>query len=76
MVLFALWFLWWLGKAWRRRLGSFRLTLYFSSRMIGTRAAFLGRIFPTDAADVVVPRLCALLPEENHLYPVHSAGQR
>src|SRR6266849_10546122 len=38
-VLFALCFLWWVGKGLERAWGSFRLTLYFLVGMIGTTVA-------------------------------------
>src|SRR3989449_7605968 len=38
-VLFALWFLWFIGDGLERAWGSFRLTLYFLVGMIGTTAA-------------------------------------
>src|SRR5437870_12892809 len=40
-VLFALWFLWWVGEGLERAWGSLRLTLYFLVGMVGiTVAAF------------------------------------
>jgi len=46
-VLFALWFLWWIGEGLERAWGPFRLTLYFIVGMIGTTAAafFFGSNF-------------------------------
>src|SRR5437762_13058793 len=46
-VIFALWFLWWVGEGVERAWGSFRLTLYFLVGMIGTTAAafFFGSNF-------------------------------
>jgi membrane associated rhomboid family serine protease len=46
-VLFALWFLWWVGDGLERAWGAFRLTLYFLVGMIGTTAAafFFGSNF-------------------------------
>jgi hypothetical protein len=46
-VLFALWFLWWVGEGLERAWGSFRLTLYFLVGMIGTTVAafFFGSNF-------------------------------
>jgi len=38
-VIFALWFLWWVGEGLERAWGSFRLTLYILVVMIGTTAA-------------------------------------
>lgn len=46
-VLFALWFLWWVGEGVERAMGAFRLTLYFVVGMIGTTIAafFFGSNF-------------------------------
>lgn len=46
-VLFALWFLWWIGDGLERAWGSFRLTLYVLIGMIGTTTAafFFGSNF-------------------------------
>src|SRR5260370_9801389 len=46
-VIFALWFLWWVGEGLERAWGSFRLTLYILVGMIGTTAAafFFGSNF-------------------------------
>jgi len=46
-ILFALWFLWWIGDGLERAWGAFRLTLYFLVGMIGTTAAafFFGSNF-------------------------------
>ena len=46
-VLFALWFLWWLGEGLERAWGAFRFTLYVLVGMIGTTAAafFFGSNF-------------------------------
>jgi membrane associated rhomboid family serine protease len=46
-VLFALWFLWWIGEGLERAFGPFRLTLYFLVGMIGTTVAafFFGSRF-------------------------------
>jgi hypothetical protein len=46
-VLFALWFLWWIGEGLERAFGPFRLTLYFFIGMLGTTAAafFVGSEF-------------------------------
>ncbi len=38
-VIFALWFLWWVGEGLERAWGSFRLTLYILVGMIGTTVA-------------------------------------
>jgi len=46
-VLFALWFLWWIGEGLERAFGPFRLTLYFLLGMVGTTVAafFFGSRF-------------------------------
>ena len=46
-ILFALWFLWWIGEGLERAMGAFRLTLYFLIGMIGTTVAafFFGSRF-------------------------------
>lgn len=46
-ILFALWFLWWIGEGLERAMGAFQLTLYFLIGMIGTTAAafFFGSYF-------------------------------
>jgi membrane associated rhomboid family serine protease len=46
-VIFALWFLWWVGEGVERAMGAFRLTLYFIIGMIGTTIAafFFGSNF-------------------------------
>jgi membrane associated rhomboid family serine protease len=46
-ILFALWFLWWIGEGLERVWGPFRLTLYFVVGMVGTTAAafFFGSNF-------------------------------
>ena len=46
-ILFALWFLWWIGDGLEQAWGAFRLTLYFLVGMIGTTAAafFFGASF-------------------------------
>lgn len=46
-ILFALWFLWWIGEGLERAWGAFRLTLYFLIGMIGTTVAafFFGSNF-------------------------------
>ncbi len=46
-ILFALWFLWWIGEGLERAFGPFRLTLYFFVGMIGTTTAafFFGNQF-------------------------------
>jgi hypothetical protein len=38
-ILFALWFLWWIGEGLERAMGPFQLTLYFFIGMLGTTAA-------------------------------------
>jgi membrane associated rhomboid family serine protease len=47
LVIFALWFLWWVGEGVERAMGAFRLTLYFIVGMIGTTIAafFFGSNF-------------------------------
>lgn len=46
-VIFALWFLWWIGEGVERAMGAFRFTLYFVIGMIGTTIAafFFGSNF-------------------------------
>ena len=46
-ILFALWFLWWIGDGLEQAWGTFRLTLYFLVGMIGTTTAafFFGASF-------------------------------
>ena len=46
-ILFALWFLWWIGDGLEQAWGAFRLTLYFFVGMIGTTTAafFFGARF-------------------------------
>lgn len=46
-ILFALWFLWWIGEGLERAFGPFRLTLYFVIGMVGTTIAafFFGNQF-------------------------------
>ena len=46
-ILFALWFLWWIGEGLERAIGPFQLTLYVIVGMIGTTAAafFFGSRF-------------------------------
>jgi len=46
-VIFALWFLWWVGEGTERAMGAFQFTLYFVLGMIGTTTAafFLGSNF-------------------------------
>ena len=46
-IVFALWFLWWIGEGLERAMGAFRLTLYFLVGMIGTTVAafFFGSRF-------------------------------
>jgi membrane associated rhomboid family serine protease len=46
-VLFALWFLWWVGEGTERAMGAFQFTLYFVVGMIGTTIAafFFGSNF-------------------------------
>jgi len=46
-IVFALWFLWWVGEGLERAMGAFRLTLYFLIGMVGTTIAafFFGSHF-------------------------------
>jgi hypothetical protein len=46
-VIFALWFLWWVGEGTERAMGAFQFTLYFVIGMIGTTIAafFFGSNF-------------------------------
>src|SRR5947199_9437545 len=46
-IIFALWFLWWIGEGLEQAWGAFRLSLYFFAGMIGTTAAafFFGARF-------------------------------
>jgi membrane associated rhomboid family serine protease len=46
-ILFALWFLWWVGEGLERAMGPFRFTLYFLLGMVGTAIAafFFGSRF-------------------------------
>jgi membrane associated rhomboid family serine protease len=46
-ILFALWFLWWIGEGLERAIGAFQFTLYFLLGMIGTTTAafFFGANF-------------------------------
>ena len=46
-VIFALWFLWWVGEGTERAMGAFQFTLYFVTGMIGTTIAafFFGSNF-------------------------------
>ena len=46
-VIFALWFLWWVGEGTERAMGAFQFTLYFVVGMIGTTVAafFFGSNF-------------------------------
>ncbi len=46
-MIFALWFLWWIGEGTERAMGAFRFTLYFVIGMIGTTIAafFFGSNF-------------------------------
>ena len=64
-VLFALWFLWWVGEGLERAWGSFRLTLYFLVGMIGTTAAafFFGSNFSNSML------LMSLFLAFAHFYP-------
>jgi hypothetical protein len=64
-VLFALWFLWWIGEGLERAWGSFRLTLYVLVGMIGTTAAafFFGSNFSNSIL------LMSLFLAFAHFYP-------
>jgi membrane associated rhomboid family serine protease len=64
-VLFALWFLWWVGEGLERAWGAFRLTLYFLVGMIGTTAAafFFGSNFSNSML------LMSLFLAFAHFYP-------
>ena len=64
-VLFALWFLWWVGEGLERAWGSFRLTLYFLVGMIGTTVAafFFGSNFSNSML------LMSLFLAFAHFYP-------
>jgi hypothetical protein len=64
-VIFALWFLWWVGEGVERAWGAFRLTLYFLVGMIGTTAAafFFGSNFSNSML------LMSLFLAFAHFYP-------
>ena len=64
-IIFALWFLWWIGEGVERAWGSFRLTLYFLVGMIGTTAAafFFGSNFSNSML------LMSLFLAFAHFYP-------
>ena len=64
-VIFALWFLWWVGEGLERAWGSFRLTFYFLVGMIGTTAAafFFGSNFSNSML------LMSLFLAFAHFYP-------
>jgi len=64
-VLFALWFLWWVGEGLERAWGSFRLTLYFLVGMVGTTVAafFFGSNFSNSML------LMSLFLAFAHFYP-------
>jgi hypothetical protein len=64
-VIFALWFLWWVGEGLERAWGPFRLTLYFLVGMIGTTAAafFFGSNFSNSML------LMSLFLAFAHFYP-------
>src|SRR3989441_11768783 len=64
-VLFALWFLWWIGEGLERAWGPFRLTLYVLLGMIGTTAAafFFGSNFSNSML------LMSLFLAFAHFYP-------
>ena len=64
-VIFALWFLWWVGEGLERAWGTFRLTLYVLVGMIGTTAAafFFGSNFSNSML------LTSLFLAFAHFYP-------
>src|SRR5262249_34319962 len=64
-VIFALWFLWWIGEGLERAWGSLRLTLYFLVGMIGTTTAafFFGSNFSNSML------LMSLFLAFAHFYP-------
>jgi len=64
-VIFALWFLWWVGEGLERAWGSFRLTLYVLVGMIGTTVAafFFGSNFSNSML------LMSLFLAFAHFYP-------
>jgi membrane associated rhomboid family serine protease len=64
-ILFALWFLWWIGEGLERAFGPFRLTLYFFIGMIGTTIAafFFGNQFSNTML------LASLFYAFAHFYP-------
>ena len=64
-VIFALWFLWWIGEGLERAWGAFRLTLYFLVGMIGTTvaASFFGSNFSNSML------LMSLFLAFAHFYP-------
>jgi len=64
-VLFALWFLWWVGEGLERAWGSFRLTLYFLVGMIGTTVAAF--FFGSDFSNGML--LMSLFLAFAHFYP-------
>src|SRR5713101_3267177 len=64
-ILFALWFLWWVGEGLERAWGAFRFTLYFFVGMVGTTAAafFFGSNFSNSML------LMSLFLAFAHFYP-------
>src|SRR6266568_7613107 len=64
-VLFALWFLWWVGEGLERAWGAFRLTLYVLVGMVGTTVAafFFGSNFSNSML------LMSLFLAFAHFYP-------
>ena len=64
-VLFALWFLWWVGEGLERAWGAFRLTLYFLVGMIGTTVAAF--FFGSDFSNRML--LMSLFLAFAHFYP-------
>ena len=64
-VIFALWFLWWVGEGLERAWGSFRLTFYILVGMIGTTAAAF--FFGTNFSNLML--LTSLFLAFAHFYP-------
>src|SRR5947199_3790904 len=64
-VIFALWFLWWVGEGLERAWGSFRLTLYVLLGMIGTTAAAF--FFGSNSSNSML--LMSLFLAFAHFYP-------
>jgi membrane associated rhomboid family serine protease len=51
-ILFALWFLWWVGEGLERAWGAFRFTLYFLVGMVGTTVAAF--VFGSDFSNLML----------------------